>query len=245
MQACDGLRWGGSRNQNAREDCGGKSQAIHYGVRLSNRNIWPQELGQWSCRLRFCGSRATIHRRVRTYARQYGTKRKAATIQANDLGQTSRSKPAIQIDFATSRNSQYDARSESNREKELELVMNRPLESEYAPYYEGYIAHVSETDILPVLRSQLDELDVLLARVEHEHETFRYAAGKWSIRQLVGHLIDTERVFGYRALCIARGEQQNLPGFDQNDYMLTAPYNGIELEDLLSELRLIRLGNIA
>lgn len=123
--------------------------------------------------------------------------------------------------------------------------MNRPIESEYAPYYEGYIAQVSESDIMPVLRSQLDELDVLLGRVEPDHETFRYAEGKWSIRQLVGHLIDTERVFGYRALCIARGEQQNLPGFDQNDYMSTAPYDRIELEDLLSELRLIRLGNIA
>ena len=123
--------------------------------------------------------------------------------------------------------------------------MNRPIESEYAPYYEGYIAQVSESDIMPVLRSQLDELDVLLGRVEPDQETFRYAEGKWSIRQLVGHLIDTERVFGYRALCIARGEQQNLPGFDQNDYMLTAPYKLIELEDLLSEMRLVRLSNIA
>lgn len=123
--------------------------------------------------------------------------------------------------------------------------MNRPLESEYAPDYQGYIAHVNETDILPVLRSQADELDVLLARVEPDRETFRYAEGKWSIREIVGHLIDGERVFGYRAFCIARGEQQNLPGFDQDEYMLTAPYHNIELEDLLSELRLIRLGNIA
>jgi len=123
--------------------------------------------------------------------------------------------------------------------------MNRPTPSEYAPYYEGYISQVSESDILPVLRSQMDELDVLLGRVEPEHETFRYAEGKWSIREIAGHLIDGERVFGYRAFCIARGEQQNLPGFDQNDYMLTAPYDRIELEDLLSELRLIRLGNIA
>lgn len=123
--------------------------------------------------------------------------------------------------------------------------MNRPLESEYAPYYQGYIAHVTEDEILPVLRSQIDELDVLLGRVAPEQETFRYAEGKWSIREIVGHLIDTERVFGYRALCIARGEKQNLPGYDQNDYMVTAPFDRIELEDLLSELRLIRLGNIA
>src|SRR5215510_7217356 len=123
--------------------------------------------------------------------------------------------------------------------------MNRPNESEYAPDYQNYVAQVSENDILPVLRSQLDALDVLLNRVAADRETYRYAEGKWSIREVVGHLIDGERVFGYRALCIARGEKQNLPSFDENEYMLTAPYDRIDLEDLLSELRLVRLSNIA
>jgi len=84
--------------------------------------------------------------------------------------------------------------------------MNRPLETEYAPYYGSYIGQVSESDILPVLRSQIDALDVLLDRVSPDHESYRYAEGKWSIRGIVGHLIDGERVFGYRALCIARGD---------------------------------------
>ena len=123
--------------------------------------------------------------------------------------------------------------------------MNRPNESEYAPSYQGYVNQVNESDILPVLRAQMDDLDVLLERVAPDRETYRYDEGKWSIREIVGHLIDGERVFGYRAYCIARGEKQNLPGFDQDDYMVTAPYHHIELEDLLSELRLIRLGNIA
>src|SRR5438067_4883809 len=123
--------------------------------------------------------------------------------------------------------------------------MNRPNESEYAPYYQGYVDQVSESDIMTVLRGELDELDVLLGQVPAEKETHSYAEGKWTIREIIGHLIDGERVFGYRALCIARGEKQNLPGFDQNDYMLRAPYNHIELEDLLSELRLVRLPNIA
>ena len=122
--------------------------------------------------------------------------------------------------------------------------MNRPSESEYAPDYQGYVNQVSEADILPVLRAQMDDLDVLLERVGPDRETYAYAEGKWSIREIVGHLIDGERVFGYRAFCIARGEQQNLPGFDQDDYMLTAPYKHIELEDLLSELR-HPSGNIA
>jgi hypothetical protein len=123
--------------------------------------------------------------------------------------------------------------------------MNRPLQNEYAPYYQSYVDQVSESDIMHVLRDEVDNLDVLLGRVPAEKETYAYAEGKWTIREIVGHLIDGERVFGYRALCIARGETQNLPGFDQNDYMLTAPYNRIELEDLLSEMRLVRLSNIA
>jgi hypothetical protein len=123
--------------------------------------------------------------------------------------------------------------------------MNRPNESEYALYYQDYVDQVSENDILHVMRAEVDELDVLLGQLPAEKETYAYADGKWTIREMIGHLIDGERVFGYRALCIARGEKQNLPGFDQNDYMLTAPYKHIELEDLLSELRLVRLSNIA
>ena len=123
--------------------------------------------------------------------------------------------------------------------------MSRPLENEYAPYYGNYIAYVTEDEILPVLRAQIDDLDVLLDRVGPEQETYRYAEDKWSIREIVGHLIDGERVFGYRALCIARGESQNLPGFDQDQYMIPAPYDRVDLEDLLSEFRLVRLSNIA
>ena len=125
------------------------------------------------------------------------------------------------------------------------MTLGQPLESEYAPDYQGYISQVTEQEILPVLRSQTDALDVLLGRVTPERETYRYAEGKWSIREMIGHLIDGERVFGYRAFCIARGEQQNLPGFEQNDYIATAPYDRIDLEDLLSEFRLVRLSNIA
>jgi hypothetical protein len=125
------------------------------------------------------------------------------------------------------------------------MTTGQPIESEYAPYYRGYVGQVTEEDILPVLRSQLDALDVLLGRVTPERETYRYAEGKWSIREIIGHLIDGDRVFGHRAFCIARGEKQNLPGFEQNDYILTAPYDHLDLEDLLSEFRLVRLSNLA
>ncbi|MDX6500642.1 MAG: hypothetical protein QOG23_3902 [Blastocatellia bacterium] len=125
------------------------------------------------------------------------------------------------------------------------MTSGQPLESEYAPYYHGYVSQVSEDEILPVLRSQLDALDVLLGRVAPEREKHRYAEGKWSIREIVGHLIDGERVFGYRAFAIARGDRNNMPGFDQNEYILTSPYDRLDLEDLLSEFRLVRLSNIA
>jgi len=123
--------------------------------------------------------------------------------------------------------------------------MNRPTETEYATYFQNYVGQVNESDIMAVLRSEIDDLDVLLNRVPPEKEGWAYAEGKWTIREVVGHLIDGERVFGYRALCIARGETQNLPGFEQDDYLRTSPYNHIDLEDLLSELRLVRLSNIA
>jgi len=123
--------------------------------------------------------------------------------------------------------------------------MSRPLENEYAAYFQGYVSQAPEEDILPAMRSQVDALDVLLDGVAPERETYRYAEGKWSIREIIGHLIDGERTFGYRAMCIARGDTQNLPGFDQDQYMLTAPFDRLDLEDLLSEFRLVRLSNIA
>jgi hypothetical protein len=123
--------------------------------------------------------------------------------------------------------------------------MLRPLESEYAPSFSGYVAHVTENEIIPVLRSQLDELETLLGGVRAERETYRYAPDKWSIREVAGHLVDAERVFGYRAFSIARGETQSLPGFDEKAYMLGAPHDRVALEDLLSEFRLVRLANIA
>ena len=85
----------------------------------------------------------------------------------------------------------------------------------------------------------------MLGKVASAHETFRYAPGKWSVREVIGHLIDSERVFGYRAFSISRGEIKNLPGFDENEYMLTAPYDHIPLKDLLDEFRLVRSANTA
>ena len=95
----------------------------------------------------------------------------------------------------------------------------RPSDTEFAPFYASYIARVPETDPLPALEAQPSELLTLADRIAPDEELFRYAPDKWSMRQTFGHLIDTERVMGYRAFCIARGEAKPLPGFDEKEYV--------------------------
>ncbi len=127
----------------------------------------------------------------------------------------------------------------------MSLVTERPTSDEYAPAFEGYVSRVPETDIMAVLARQREELPEALAAVRGESERFRYAAGKWSIRELVGHVIDTERIMGYRAVCIARGETSSLPGFDENAYAAHATFDDYPLAELLQEFVLVREGHLS
>ena len=122
--------------------------------------------------------------------------------------------------------------------------MERPTETEYAAIYRGYVALVPETDIVGVLETQAEEIRRLLATVSPEKETYRYAEGKWSIRQVLGHLVDAERVFGYRAFCFSRGEQAPLPSFDENRYVDAARSDSVPLRELVEELVLVRQSNL-
>ena len=122
--------------------------------------------------------------------------------------------------------------------------MERPTETEYAAIYRGYVALVPETDIVGVLETQAEEIRRLLATVSPEKETYRYAEGKWSIRQVLGHLVDAERVFGYRAFCFSRGEQAPLPSFDENRYVDAARSDSVPLRELVEELALVRQSNL-
>jgi len=126
-----------------------------------------------------------------------------------------------------------------------EATTLRPPSSEYAPPFERYVSRVTETDILSVLGGQGRELPDALAKVRGEAERYRYAEGKWSIREMLGHMIDTERIFGYRAVCIARGEQTSLPGFDENTYVANASFDDVPLEELLDEFVHVREGHVA
>lgn len=123
-------------------------------------------------------------------------------------------------------------------------IVSRPRSTEYPPAFERYVSLVPETEILGVLDKQVDEVMKALRAVPAERESFRYAPGKWSVRQVAGHVIDGERVFGYRALCIARGDKASLPGFDENAYMEKASFDHHPLEQLVREFELTRRSNL-
>jgi hypothetical protein len=123
-------------------------------------------------------------------------------------------------------------------------VNQRPQQAEYAPFYGTYVTLVPETDVLTVLERQIAVLRELAASVSADRERFAYAPGKWTIRQMVGHLGDAERVFGYRALCFSRRDQAPLPGFDEQSYVDRASFDRIPLAGLIEELVLVRSANL-
>lgn len=96
-----------------------------------------------------------------------------------------------------------------------------------------------------VLASQADEVRRVARSVAGERETFRYAPGKWSVREILGHIGDGERVFGYRAFCISRGDQAPLPGFDENDYIAAADYDRQAVSVLAEDFATLRASNLA
>jgi hypothetical protein len=122
--------------------------------------------------------------------------------------------------------------------------MNRPDKTEYAAYYETYVSLVEETDIISALQNQLTELLNLFAAIPEEKGTYAYAEGKWTIKELLGHLIDGERIFAYRALRFARADKTPLEGFHQDPYIENADFNSIKLSNLLKELTLLRAANV-
>jgi hypothetical protein len=126
-----------------------------------------------------------------------------------------------------------------------ETGMRRPRDDEYGEFYRGYVGLVSEEDVLTVLAGQTQELRDLAAHVPADRETFRYGADKWSIREVMGHVADAERVFGYRAFCISRGEQASLPAFDENTYVEESGYDRRPLRDLVELFASLRAANLA
>jgi hypothetical protein len=120
-----------------------------------------------------------------------------------------------------------------------------PRSDEYAPYYDRYISRVAGLDLLGLLREQRELLARVPATVPGKREGHRYAPDKWSVREVIGHLSDAERVFGYRAFCFSRGEEAALPGFDENVYVERAGADARTLADLVAELVALRDANLA
>jgi len=123
-------------------------------------------------------------------------------------------------------------------------MMQRPLPDEYPEFFAGYVDRVPEVDIIAALRGQIDVVRRVAASVAPERETYAYAPGKWTIRQVAGHIGDGERVFSFRALCFSRADGTPLPGFDENAYVEHAGFRDIPLADLVEEFALLRSANL-
>jgi uncharacterized damage-inducible protein DinB len=111
--------------------------------------------------------------------------------------------------------------------------MSKPESNEYAAAYARYVEKVPDGEIVATLEQQGAETERLLTAAGEERGSFRYADGKWSVKQVIGHITDAERVFAYRLLSFARGEQQPLPGFDENAYMESSSFDAQPLADLV------------
>ena len=121
---------------------------------------------------------------------------------------------------------------------------DRPAPSEYAPFYAGYVGLVPPGDLISLLETQLDETLGLLGGLSDEEAGFRYAPDKWSIKQVVDHLIEAERIFVYRALAFSRNETKHLPGYEQNDYVAAANFDEQSWSGLLDEWRAVRKATV-
>jgi uncharacterized damage-inducible protein DinB len=123
--------------------------------------------------------------------------------------------------------------------------MRKPELNEHPPYYTYYINLVKIEQGVKALENQIIEMQQFIGSVPVELEEYKYAEGKWTIKEVLGHICDVERILGYRALCIARGEQIELPGFDEDRYVETGLFNKRSLYDLAHEFSIVRESNIA
>jgi hypothetical protein len=120
------------------------------------------------------------------------------------------------------------------------LSIARPEPGEYAPYYDRYISLVPGADILGTLDAQRRQMMLLLSGRDEAEGDFRYGAAKWSAKEVLGHLCDTERIFAYRALRISRGDSTAIEGFEQDDYVRNGPFNNRPIAELIEDYIAVR-----
>lgn len=120
----------------------------------------------------------------------------------------------------------------------------RPEANEYAPYYGKYVSLVPDGNIVEILEQQLEKTLALFGTIAEEKGNYRYAPEKWSIKELLGHVSDTERIFAYRILRFARNDQHPLEGFEQDDYIANADFDSCRLSELATEFEYVRKSSI-
>lgn len=123
-------------------------------------------------------------------------------------------------------------------------ILSRPESTEFASFYATYVALVPEGDIRLILRDGREEIAATLGGIPEQRGEYRYAEGKWTVKTLIGHVIDAERIFSYRALRLARGDKTALPGFEEDSYAQTAGSDARRVADLTSELLDVRTSTI-
>lgn len=116
----------------------------------------------------------------------------------------------------------------------------RPTKGDYSEYYQQYIDLVEGDDIIKILLENNQYIQDILNSFPQSNGNYRYAEGKWTVKEVVGHMMDVDRIYCYRALSIARGEKKPLPGFDQDQYVLNGKFNNRELYDLAYDYKLVR-----
>lgn len=123
-------------------------------------------------------------------------------------------------------------------------ITRRPLAGDFPAYYEPYLARVPEGDLLEFLENQKTDFVTFIRSIPAEKGNFRYAEGKWTVKEVLGHIIDTERIMAYRALAFSRKEHQSIPGFDENTYVENSESNRRSLESLADEFESLRAANL-
>jgi uncharacterized damage-inducible protein DinB len=120
----------------------------------------------------------------------------------------------------------------------------KPALTEHAPEFSNFVALVGEGDIIQTLERQIENSLSLLRTIPSDKANFRYAPEKWSVKELLGHLIDSERIFSYRALRFARNDQTPLPGYEQNDYVRNADFDNRDLGEMAEEFATVRRATV-
>ncbi len=123
--------------------------------------------------------------------------------------------------------------------------MNRPQQGEYNPYYDGYLNLVPDGDILEVLQKEKEKTISLVRNLSDEEARFRYGPNKWSIKEVIGHIADTELIMSYRLLRIGRGDTTPLAGFNENEYVSAANFDEFTVQELLDYFQNTRNATIS